>query len=623
MDNKDFILDNDEDFLPIEDDKEKEEVSKVESNTIPLDNILNNQDNINPSIEINNTINDNIFSSNEEDNLILVGDVSNNQSEIITNNEPLTLTQTPSETIQPEIKENKIKTLAYKYAKGLPVISFIFVSILGVYIFINNVKADIKNLIKIEEKSKIGYIDDNGKVIVKPKFLYGSDFYKGYAVVKNYNNLYGVIDGKGNNEIAFGNIFSADLYSNRYIVTKFTNEGLKMGLLNSNLKEITRFKYDNLSYSKSGVFMYVYDDTIGILNNDGKEIYSYKVDEVDDKDISVEVSNIKDNKTLNNYAKVKVNSSSTIINLSTGKEVYKYTLDDIRVLDNNVFYINNKDGNNRYFVIKDDKVVYQTDGYKRLRVEDIDSDIAIAIKDDVSIDYINLLTREKINKDGNVKYTYSDGVVLEEMYNFQSGKTEYKVITPNGNIAEFNDINLVDNEFINGYAKIKTKNDKYNFINKKGNIISNKEYETVSDFNKNGYAVVSNDNSYGIINSSGKEVVDLKYDDILQLDENLFNNISKKTKEQLFIFKENDKYGIINSNGKVVIKPIYDEFKTITTKYPIIKAEYEGDYVLLNLETHKDLGIVMNADAQIYEDYIIANNEYYNYNGELIYSIGG
>ena len=131
---------------------------------------------------------------------------------------------------------------------------------------------------------------------------------------------------------------------------------------------------------------------MGVMNNEGKEIYTYKVDEVDDRNISVEVSNLTDDSTSDVYAKIKINSSSTIINTKTGNEV----LDEINVLDNNVFYIKNKTGNNRYFVIKNDKVVYETQDYKRLRIESLDSDIAIGIKEDASIDYINLLTKDVI-----------------------------------------------------------------------------------------------------------------------------------------------------------------------------------------------------------------------------------
>ena len=510
-----------------------------------------------------------------------------------------------------------------KTSRVLPVVAFLFVSLIGVYIFINKANADSVNLIKIEENSKTGYIDNSGEVIVKPKYLYGTDFYKGYAIVKNYNSLYGIIDGKGKNKIAFGNIFSATLYGNRYAVSKFTNEGLKMGLMTSNLEELTRFKYDNITYSKSGVFIFTRDETMGIMNNDGKEIYTYKVDEIDDRNISVEVSNLTDDSTSEVYAKVKINSSSTIINTKTGNEVYKYTLDEINVLDNNVFYIKNKTGNNKYFVIKNDKIVFETTDYKRIRIENLDSNIAICIKDNAQIDYVNLLDKSIINADDGKDYTYSDGVVLIKKYDFNLKKEVYTIYTPNKELGTFSDIKTIDNKFQNDFMKIKTQNDKYGFINKNGNVVTKKEYEEVSDYNKNGFAIVSNDNLYGVINEKGKEVVQLKYDEIIFLNDTLFKNIKKLTKKELFIFKEKDRYGIIDSDGKELIKPIYDSFDIITTKYPIIKGKYNGENVIINLETFKDLSIKSPKKIQVYENYIISNNSYYNYNGEMIYTVGG
>ena len=535
---------------------------------------------------------------------------------------------------KPDVREEPKKKKAYKNTKEynefvkktsrvLPVVAFLFVSLIGVYIFINKANADSVNLIKIEENSKTGYIDNSGEVIVKPKYLYGTDFYKGYAIVKNYNSLYGIIDGKGKNKIAFGNIFSATLYGNRYAVSKFTNEGLKMGLMTSNLEELTRFKYDNITYSKSGVFIFTRDETMGIMNNDGKEIYTYKVDEIDDRNISVEVSNLTDDSTSEVYAKVKINSSSTIINTKTGNEVYKYTLDEINVLDNNVFYIKNKTGNNKYFVIKNDKIVFETTDYKRIRIENLDSNIAICIKDNAQIDYVNLLDKSIINADDGKDYTYSDGVVLIKKYDFNLKKEVYTIYTPNKELGTFSDIKTIDNKFQNNFMKIKTQNDKYGFINKNGNVVTKKEYEEVSDYNKNGFAIVSNDNLYGVINEKGKEVVQLKYDEIIFLNDTLFKNIKKLTKKELFIFKEKDRYGIIDSDGKELIKPIYDSFDIITTKYPIIKGKYNGENVIINLETFKDLSIKSPKKIQVYENYIISNNSYYNYNGEVIYTVGG
>ena len=666
----DYNLDDDLPFSPIDDEntdkKQKEEdkngdtvssESNIDSEeinnffnpTLPNEELKNDEkvnivDNTNyvTNAEIDkdlskeektDELNNNVFDNQGQENLI--NNITKDQEEqpgnifkpdleeSILNGKKINNNDKKFKNVKNIISKQKSELVVQKMSKVFPVIAFAFVSILGIYIFLNNAKADNVNLIKIEEKAKTGYIDNSGEVIVKPKYLYGTDFYKGYAVVKNYNSLYGILDSKGKTKIAFGNIFTATLYGNRYVVSKFTSDGLKMGLLNENLDELTRFKYDNLTYSKSGVFIFTRDETMGIMNSDGKEIYTYKVDEVDDRNISIEISNLTEGNDSDLYAKIKINSSSTIINTTTGKEVYKYTLDDINVLDNNVFYIKNSSGKNKYFIIKNDKVVYESSDYKRIRVENLNSNIAIGIKEDASIDYINIIDKKVINNDESIKYTYSDGVILKEQYNFNAKKIMYTIYTPSKEFGTFSDLKPYDNKYVNGYLKIKTENDKYEFVNKKGNVITKKAYEELSDFNKNGYAIVSNDNLYGVIDSKGKEIIDEKYDEIIFLNDNLFKNVKKISKNELFIFKENNKYGIINSDGKVVIKANYDDFDTITTKYPIIEGTYNGEKFLINLNTLKELSIKVSDKVEIYDNYIISSLNYYNYNGEQIYTLGG
>lgn len=616
--------------LPNEELKNDEKVNIVDNTNYVTNNEI---DKDLSKEEKTDELNNNVFDNQEQENLI--NNITKDQEEqpgnifkpdleeSILNGKKINNNDKNFKNVKNIISKQKSELVVQKMSKVFPVIAFAFVSILGIYIFLNNAKADNVNLIKIEEKAKTGYIDNSGEVIVKPKYLYGTDYYKGYAVVKNYNSLYGILDSKGKTKIAFGNIFTATLYGNRYVVSKFTSDGLKMGLLNENLDELTRFKYDNLTYSKSGVFIFTRDETMGIMNSDGKEIYTYKVDEVDDRNISIEISNLTEGNDSDLYAKIKINSSSTIINTTTGKEVYKYTLDDINVLDNNVFYIKNSSGKNKYFIIKNDEVVYESSDYKRIRVENLNSNIAIGIKEDASIDYINIIDKKVINNDESIKYTYSDGVILKEQYNFNAKKIMYTIYTPSKEFGTFSDLKPYDNKYVNGYLKIKTENDKYEFVNKKGNVITKKEYEELSDFNKNGYAIVSNDNLYGVIDSKGKEIIDEKYEEIIFLNDNLFKNVKKISKNELFIFKENNKYGIINSDGKVVIKANYDDFDTITTKYPIIEGTYNGEKFLINLNTLKELSIKVSDKVEIYDNYIISSLNYYNYNGEQIYTLGG
>ena len=501
----------------------------------------------------------------------------------------------------------------------LPVMSFIIVSILGMYLFVNYTKANTVNLIKIEQNKKIGYIDKEGTILVRPKYISGTDFYKGYAIVKNDNNLFGVINDKGSIEVPFGNYYFIGLFGNRYISTKYTNEGLKQGLLDEKLKDITKFKYDSLSYLSENIYIFSRDETMGIMNSEGKELYSFKVDEVDDKNISVEIS---DTKSDEKYARVKVNDSSTIINVTTGKEVYSYTLDEINVLDNNVFYINSENENNStYIVIKNDEIIYKTDKYLRLRVDDPDALVALAIKDDTNIDYINLDTKKIINNNENNSYYYNEGLIVEKTHDFSSNKDIYNVIDKNGQISSIDKYVPVSNMFYNKLMQVYLEDGKIGFINTKGKLVTNSSYESATDFKNYDKSIVSKDFKYGILNVSGKELIPLEYTELGLFDEEYDKLLNDKYNLDLIMFKnQNNKVGILSSKNKIYFKPIYDSFEIIDKKYPIILGSINGEKKIINLLTKKELSIKVNDGKIVVKDgYIIIGNNYYNYDGKSIF----
>ena len=546
-----------------------------------------------------------------------------------------------NDNIVPEMTDNniliiddRIKSIPAKNSKIsfkrtsiiFPVVAFIFVSILGMYLFVNNSKADTNNLIRIEENKKVGYIDSEGTIVSRTKYTYGTDFYKGYAVVKNNNNLYGVLNGKGVLEVPFGNYYYIGLFGNRYIASKVTNNGLKQALLDYKLDELTSFKYDSISYSKNGMYLFTRDETMGILNKEGKEIYSFKVDEVDDRNIDIEISEVDDSVSLSDrYAKVKVNNSSTIINLSTGKEVYNYTLKDINVLKNNVFYIksDNPEDNSTYIVVNDNQIKLKTDTYKRVRVDDLKSNIAIGINDDTSISYINLLTQKVINENENNDYYYGDGLVLEKAHDFSSNKDIYNVISSKKVEGTFSDYTPNNNVFYNGKLSVKLYDKKYNFVSKDGVLLNDNAYDEFTEFNVNGYSIVSNDKNYGVVNSNGKEIVALSYLYLDFIDDELFKLLKSNYKKELFIYQnENNDYGFVNGKDRIEIDAIYDQIKYITNDYPIVLATYSNDLLLLNLSTGKELPIKVDSEnIKVKSNYIVIDNNYYNYSGKLIYTV--
>ncbi len=501
----------------------------------------------------------------------------------------------------------------------LPVIAFIFASILGIYLLVTSSKASTVNLIKFSELNKVGYMDSDGTIVVKPKYLSGTEFYNGYAIVKNDSNLYCVLNGKGVFEVQCGNYTYIGLYDGKYIASKITSNGLKQAMLDKKLDNITKFKYDNISYINNGIFTFRRDETVGVLNSVGKEIYTFKVDEVDDKNIILEVSN---SKSKNKYARIKVNDSTTIININTGKEVYKYTLNEVSALENNVFSIKEPDKeNNTYIYIEDDEVKFITNNYKYIRIDDYNSNIALCIKNNSKIDYINLTNSEIINDNENNEYYYNDGIVLEKTHDFNLNTDVYNILDSTGKIGSFTSITPVDKLFYNGMLKVIVYEDKYNYINTKGKTISNKAYDIAENFEENGYAVVANNEKYGILDTKANEVVSLSYLGIEQLDKDLYKTLKEKYNLELFAFKtDNNKVGFITSNNKEYINATYSSYEFVDNEYPFVKVFYGNEPVLLNLVNKKEINIDNDSAIQIKDNFVIVNNKYYNYNGKLIYS---
>ena len=68
------------------------------------------------------------------------------------------------------------------------------------YTFISNY-SDSLALVTIKNSSYnslYGYIDRDGKEVIPPRFIFGTDFKDGYALIKDLDNLYKVIDKTGN-----------------------------------------------------------------------------------------------------------------------------------------------------------------------------------------------------------------------------------------------------------------------------------------------------------------------------------------------------------------------------------------------------------------------------------------
>ncbi len=193
---------------------------------------------------------------------------------------------------------------------------------------------------------------------------------------------------------------------------------------------------------------------------------------------------------------------------------------------------------------------------------------------------------------------FSDGLALVgiksgSLYDFKYGYIDThgnEIITPQYEKAE---------DFSEGLAAVIQKNEyginNWGFINKKNEIVIPHQYTLALDF-RNGVAAVGKIHYlYGTIDKSNREVIPIKYHNIVLLDKIIlakldekwgvfdykgkpltdFNydylNSSNKGKK-LVVFKKNNKFGFMDQDLNVVINPKYDHAEVFNNGKAIVSV---------------------------------------------------
>ena len=101
------------------------------------------------------------------------------------------------------------------------------------------------------------------------------------------------------------------------------------------MKIKVKFEYDKISYNNN-LYTFTFGNFVGILNEDGKEVFKYKLTDNVEKTITAKLCDVTED-SFERYASVKINSSYQIVNVNNGKIVSKATLNEIVPVLNNVF----------------------------------------------------------------------------------------------------------------------------------------------------------------------------------------------------------------------------------------------------------------------------------------------
>lgn len=526
---------------------------------------------------------------------------------------------------KPSIRDFNIKSAKTRKIVKKVMVYTVIVMLLGFEFFINKTGDVLNDLrvyasdnepIRIIENDKYGYIDYTGKKIVNPKYSYGEDFVKGYAIVKDSSNLPFIIDKGGKKAVKTGTYFSVYRAKDDIVASKITKNGLKYGILDKDLKVKTEFKYDMISYI-DGCYTFTYNDSVGIINTSGKEIFKYKLSSSDDKIIEVNVSNVNDNSV--RYASVKVNKTSQIINLNDGTIVSSPTLNNIVPKDNNVFYETDEENNKTVLYVYENEIKLESNDYTDLSVLSINTGIIKALKKDYTYDYISVKTKEQLKKglkDSDVYY--GNDVFLYKDYDYKKGKTYIKMVKE-GEVYKVVEQNLtIEKPFINGIAIVKFSDGLYGYLNQDGNLICDTHFIEANYFDSYGDAIAKTSNGYGVINKNGKVIIEFNNSDIKMASDKVKQNTFKDKNNVFYAVKKDNRYALYNSNGKRVNKVFYDNI-TFDLNYPIFLASTESKDIIITSSLNEIEVTSSNASYKAYKNYIIVKNEYYNYNGKLIY----
>lgn len=455
------------------------------------------------------------------------------------------------------------------------------------------VGTSITNIAKGLINGKWGLIDNKGNEITR--FIYdniSSDFLDGYSVM--LNNKFGIIDVNGKEiipniyediySVSFNNNEENDfnkyksLFYNDIIAVKLNN---KWGYLNRNNINITPIIYDtikNFNEEVAIVGKYIFFGKrkklmYGLVNKNGKEITSLSYDNIVDYNGGIAAVEITEYFEVNkNNRKEGEEAKITFTKIDYSSINYDEKID--------LLYCQSGKVEDDKYIAKSKYIAIRKWGYI-----DNNGKIIIPIQYAEAYNFV-----DGIAKICNAKLTYSS----EYGYVYLSSH-KYRLINNKGESVskEYEDIRVLRNGFarvkqngnwglvnmkgeeitpliyeddylgyfINGFSIAIEKKNKLTLINKFGKPIVSQKVEIASIVSNDGYIIVTNNNKFGVIDTTGKVIIDCIYEGILN-----FSNISHHNIKETSNLFENDflkakikgKWGYIDKTGKTIIPFKYD-----------------------------------------------------------------
>lgn len=438
---------------------------------------------------------------------------------------------------------------------------------------LKNTSSDLiyeKSVLKYEQNGKFGLIGIDGKKLTEP--IYDSidtlQYKEGELIVKQ-NDKYGIINQKGHIlvDIEYDEITADGFYDmetqyryDGYIVANKTDMGYRYGyvfhdgkqildLLYNDLKRITNIsdeepyllvaengrygvmkkstqiisnEYQSISYDASNnIFVVQKGQKYGVMDFSGKQIIECKYPQIDVKGRNIYVT--KDDNMVEVY-----DTSGNLTNMSSDliyidiPEKDDYSI-RIQTIDQNTTYQICKEGEDdvqeeyQYIEYLENDLFVASKSGGNLGIIDLNGDVKTEFKYS-SIQIIpNTDLIQMVNTD-NITVDFADKTakIITQMANVTITNNEHFIKLSNSNESKY--INLDGKEisnieaYPNNLLFAVSKDGKWGYTDKDGNIKVEAIYDKVTEFNKYGFAGVLKDGKWGIIKQDGTILVQPSYE---------------------------------------------------------------------------------------------------------------
>lgn len=322
---------------------------------------------------------------------------------------------------------------------------------------------------------------------------------------------------------------------------------------------------------KDGYAPYIENKKYGLIDGEGKVIVVASFDKVEILD--------------SNLVKTLKNKKYSIMKISNSKEIMS-GFDEIKQI-----------GNTNYLILKagDKTSIYDFKNTREI-AGDIETTRFINNLNDeyvLSLDKENILKNYYINAKENelIELTGTENSTPMEIEDglvsfIDSNKKYFTYELSSSKIKKYSGDYYYLSPTNNDLVLVANHEGLYGFINNNEDVVIPYKYqEGTTNFDKNGYAIVMENDMYGTIAKDGKTVIPIKYTHLQKLGNNYITiinqvkrsiidktgkNLSKEypgiadnnNNDLLIVIDKNEKYGIIDRNGKIIVDTKYESIKS-------------------------------------------------------------